>query len=82
MVYLSRGLSALGYPELEKGRMRTDLEQPVGEEKPYVQSDVIKAKNYLFSLCIHGEIVSTGRKKCIMNAHFRSGAFQAVSRRF
>lgn len=63
MVYLSRGLSALGYYELERGRMRTDLEQPVGEEKPYVPSDVIKAKNYLFSLCIHGEIVSTGSKK-------------------
>lgn len=43
--------------------MRTDLEQPVGGgKKPYVPSDVIKAKNYLFSLCIHGEIVSTGSK--------------------
>lgn len=29
-------------------------------KKPYVPSDVIKANNYLFSLCIHGEIVSTG----------------------
>ncbi|XP_069548415.1 regulator of G-protein signaling 20 [Brachyistius frenatus] len=37
--------------------MRTDLKQPVGgKKKPYVPSDVIKAKNYLFSLCIHGEI--------------------------
>lgn len=41
--------------------MRTDLKQPVGK-KPYVPSDVIKAKNYLFLLCIHGEIVSTGNK--------------------
>lgn len=42
--------------------MRTDLKQPVGGKKPYVPSDVIKAKNYLFALCIHGEIVSTGSK--------------------
>lgn len=33
-----------------------------GEKKRYVPSDVIKAKIYLFSLCIHGEIVSTGSK--------------------
>lgn len=33
-----------------------------GGKKRYVPSDVIKAKIYLFSLCIHGEIVSTGSK--------------------
>ncbi|XP_038137666.1 regulator of G-protein signaling 20 isoform X2 [Cyprinodon tularosa] len=39
--------------------MRTELKHPVGErgeKKPYVPSDVIKAKNSLFSWCIHGEI--------------------------
>lgn len=42
--------------------MRSDLKQPVGEKKPYVPSGVINAKNYLFSLCIHAEIVSIGSK--------------------
>lgn len=41
--------------------MRTDLDGR--GEKASVPSDVIKAKNYLLSLCIHGEIVSTGRKQ-------------------
>lgn len=60
--------------------MRTDLEQPVGgEKKPYVPSDVIKAKNYLFSLCIHGEIVSIGGKPTY---RCTGVSFEAVSRRF
>lgn len=62
--------------------MRSDLKQPVGEKKPYVPSDVINAKNYLFSLCIHGEIVSTGTNRRIIAHTFVSGAFEAVSRRF
>ena len=54
--------------------MRTDLEQPVGEKKPYVPSDVIKAKNYLFALCIHGEIVSTGSETDVsLHGHFGRG---------
>lgn len=46
------------------------------KKKPYVPSDVINAKNYLFSLCIHGEIVSMIVHRCA------SGAFEAVSRSF
>ena len=32
------------------------------EKKPYVPTDVIKAKNYLFTLGIHGEFVSISRQ--------------------
>lgn len=55
------------------------LEAAGRKKKPYVPSDVIKAKNYLFSLCIHGEIVSTGGTNlCIIAGTFVwSGAFEA-----
>lgn len=50
-------------------------------KNPNVPSDVIKAKNFLFSLCIHGEFVSN-RSKCVFrrSACFVSEAFSVVSK--
>ena len=48
--------------------MRIDTEQPV--LKILIPTDVIKAKNYILSLGIHGEIVSIGMNLCNLSGDF------------
>lgn len=54
---IQRFYTYTGCHNLQRKRMRIDTEQPVF--KILISTDVIKAKNYLLSLGIHGEIVST-----------------------